>query len=87
LTIIPLLVITYVLVKLLTLKVCYGYIILATSFVIIWELFCGKGRVAVGTEVPATGSNIELFIYRMLRTCFSKWWESQASFWTNEVWS
>jgi POT family proton-dependent oligopeptide transporter len=37
----------------------------------------GKEFAAVGTEVPATWFNIELFIYRMLRLFFSKWWESR----------
>jgi POT family proton-dependent oligopeptide transporter len=69
-TIIPLLVITYVLVKLFKQtfkKYATGNIILATSFVIIWGIVLWKvGRefAAVGTEVPATWFGIlnSLFI-------------------------
>jgi POT family proton-dependent oligopeptide transporter len=84
LTIIPLLVITYVLVKLFKQtfkKYATGNIILATSFVIIWGIVLWKvGRefAAVGTEVPATWFGIlnSLFIV-CFAPVFSKWWESR----------
>jgi POT family proton-dependent oligopeptide transporter len=84
LTIIPLLVISYVLVKLFRQtfkKYATGNIILATSFVIIWGIVLWKvGRefAAVGTEVPATWFGIlnSLFIV-CFAPVFSKWWESR----------
>lgn len=84
LTIIPLLVITYVLVKLFKQtfkKYATGNLILATSFVIIWGIVLWKvGRefAAVGTEVPATWFGIlnSLFIV-CFAPVFSKWWESR----------
>ena len=84
LTIIPLLVITYVLFKLFKQtfkKYATGNIILATSFVIIWGIVLWKvGRefAATGTEVPATWFGIlnSLFIV-CFAPVFSKWWESK----------
>ena len=84
LTIIPLLVITYVLVKLFKQtykKYATGNFILATSFVMIWGIVLWKvGRefAATGTEVPATWFGIlnSLFIV-CFAPVFSKWWESR----------
>jgi POT family proton-dependent oligopeptide transporter len=84
LTIIPLLVITYVLFKLFKQtfkKYAIGNVILATSFVIIWGIVLWKvGRefAATGTEVPATWFGIlnSLFIV-CFAPVFSKWWESK----------
>ena len=84
LTIIPLLVITYVLFKLFKQtfkKYATGNVILGTSFVIIWGIVLWKvGREfnAIGTEVPATWFGIlnSLFIV-CFAPVFSKWWESR----------
>ncbi|CAM2837144.1 peptide MFS transporter [Flavobacterium frigoris] len=84
LTIIPLLVISYVLIKLFKQtfkKYALGNIILATSFVIIWGIVLwkvGREYAAIGTEVPATWFGIlnSLFIV-CFAPAFSKWWESK----------
>src|SRR3970040_1723943 len=84
LTIVPLLIITYVLIKLFSKtfkKYSTGNLILSLSFVIIlgivlWKV--GREFNAVGTEVPATWFGIlnSLFIV-VFAPVFSKWWESK----------
>lgn len=84
LTIVPLIVITYVLIKLFsqTFKTYFkGNIILSISFVVIWAIVIWKVAreyYAVDTEVPATWFGIlnSLFIV-IFAPFFSKWWESQ----------
>lgn len=84
LTIVPLLIITYVLIKLFSKtfkKYSKGNIILSLSFIIIWAIVLWKvGREfsAIGTEVPATWFGIlnSLFIV-VFAPVFSKWWESR----------
>lgn len=84
LTIIPLLIITYVLVKLFSKtfkKYSIGNLILSLSFIIIWGIVLWKvirEFNATGTEVPATWFGIlnSLFIV-VFAPIFSKWWESK----------
>lgn len=84
LTIVPLSIITYVLIKLFSntfKKYSLGNIILAFSFVIIWMIVIWKINrefTAPETEVPATWFGIlnSLFIITFA-PLFSKWWESK----------
>ncbi|GGF75794.1 peptide MFS transporter [Wenyingzhuangia marina] len=84
LTIVPLAIITYVLVKLFKetiKKYPIGNIILSLSFIIIWGIVGWKVYnefFTTGTEVPATWFGIlnSLFII-LLAPVFSKWWESK----------
>jgi POT family proton-dependent oligopeptide transporter len=84
LTIVPLLIITYVLIKLFFKtfkKYSTGNLILSLSFVIIWGIVLWKvGREfsSTETEVPATWFGIlnSLFIV-VFAPFFSKWWESK----------
>ena len=84
LTIVPLLIITYVLIKLFSKtfkKYSTGNLILSLSFVIIWGIVLWKvGREfsSTETEVPATWFGIlnSLFIV-VFAPFFSKWWESK----------
>lgn len=84
LTIVPLLIITYVLIKLFSKtfkKYSIGNLILSVSFIIIWAIVLwkvGREYAAVGTEVPATWFGIlnSLFIV-VFAPVFSKWWESR----------
>lgn len=84
LTLIPLVIITYVLLKLFSKtfkKYSVGNIILAFSFVIIWAIVLWKVNrefSAAETEVPATWFGIlnSLFIISFA-PLFSKWWESK----------
>ncbi len=83
-TVVPLIIITYVLVRLFKetfKKISLSNIILASSFVIIWALVIIKLNrefTTVGTEVPATWFGIlnSLFII-MFAPLFSKWWEGK----------
>lgn len=83
-TIVPLLIITWVLFKLFGQtfsRISLSNIILAISFVIIWCIVGYKISVefsSQGTEVPATWFGIlnSLFII-MFAPLFSRWWESQ----------
>lgn len=84
LTIIPLLIITYVLIMLFKQtfsKYALGNIILSLSFIMIWGIVLWKvyrEYSAINTEVPATWFGIlnSLFIV-CLAPFFSKWWESK----------
>ena len=84
LTIIPLIIITFVLIKLFQQtfkKYATGNIILTLSFLIIWGIVLWKvirEFSATGTEVPATWFGIlnSLFIV-CFAPMFSKWWESR----------
>lgn len=84
LTIVPLGIITYVLLKLFSktfAKYSLGNIILSTSFLIIWGIVIWKINrefTATETEVPATWFGIlnSLFIIAFA-PLFSKWWESK----------
>ena len=84
LTIIPLIIITYVLIKLFKQtfkKYATGNIILSISFVIIWGIVIwkiGREYASESTEVPATWFGIlnSLFIVGFA-PAFSKWWESK----------
>jgi proton-dependent oligopeptide transporter, POT family len=84
LTIIPLLIITYVLIKLFSKtfkKYSTGNLILSLSFVIIWGIVLWKVMREYNspeTEVPATWFGIlnSLFIV-VFAPIFSKWWESK----------
>jgi POT family proton-dependent oligopeptide transporter len=84
LTIIPLIIITYVLIKLFKQtfkKYALGNLILSSSFVIIWGIVIwkvGREYAAESTEVPATWFGIlnSLFIVGFA-PAFSKWWESK----------
>jgi POT family proton-dependent oligopeptide transporter len=84
LTVIPLIIITYVLIKLFKQtfkKYATGNIILSVSFVIIWGIVIwkvGREYSAESTEVPATWFGIlnSLFIVGFA-PAFSKWWESK----------
>lgn len=84
LTLVPLIIITYVLIKLFSKtfkKYSIGNIILALSFVIIWCIVLWKVNrefTATETEVPATWFGIlnSLFIIAFA-PLFSKWWESK----------
>jgi len=84
LTIVPLVIITYVLIKLFAQtfkKYAIGNIILAISFIVIWGIVLWKVYrefTATGTEVPATWFGIlnSLFIITFA-PLFSKWWESK----------
>ena len=83
-TVVPLLIITYVLIRLFAQtfkKISLSNIILGASFAIIWVLVAIKLNrefTMVGTEVPATWFAIlnSLFII-MFAPLFSRWWESK----------
>ena len=83
-TIVPLVIITWVLVRLFSQtfkKIALSNIILAISFVAIWGIVIYKLQrefTDLGTEVPATWFAIlnSLFII-MFAPLFSRWWESQ----------
>ena len=84
LTIVPLLIITYVLIKLFTQtfkKYSKGNIVLSISFIIIWGIVIWKLRreyYSTATEVPATWFGILNSLYIVcFAPVFSKWWESK----------
>lgn len=84
LTLVPLLIITYVLIKLFAKTVkeyALGNSILSLSFILIWGIVIWKiyrDFSAIGTEVPASWFGIlnSLFII-CFAPLFSKWWESR----------